>query len=145
MNTPIETQFVLEKAHNALSGLVDDFLESTYLPLKGSLVFTWSDNLQIGARAYSRGSINEPPCHKITISHQLAIDLYRDAESCCGFMRSEHYQESLQATFPELSTIFATLNSMEKHVATNNMFMASLTWVFFHEIGHCMQEHKYIR
>ena len=141
----METELVLEAAHNALSGVVNDFLESTYLQLKGSLGFTWSDNPTIGARAYSRGGINEPPHHEITISHKLARDLYRDAESCYGFMRSEHHQESLQAMFPELSTTLATLNSMERKVAINNMFMASLTWVFFHELGHCMQEHKYIR
>lgn len=143
----LENELICEAATNALTGIVRDLRESMYAENGGSLELFWSADLKLGSNAWacSRGSIAEPPRHEIFITYQLACDLYRDAEAYCGFMRCERSRERLQAFLPKSGFPLGPSGDIEEDVAINNMFMASLTWVFFHELGHCSQEHKYIR
>jgi hypothetical protein len=83
--------------------------------------------------------------HKITISYGLIQQLYQHSKMYHEFMVK--YQDS-----DYFSHIFQNHNPKSKlpkfdspENSINNMLLGGLTWVYFHELGHLIQEHGYIR
>jgi hypothetical protein len=134
-------------AAETFSALVRDISGLHYTEDGASLSWNWivdpeKDGL---ARAHSLGLPRQPPQHMIRIYHQFVIDLYEDASSYCRFAENELGTDRLSQLYPDFDPRPSLPEGMDLNVAIHNMFMASLTWVFFHELGHCSQEHESIR
>ncbi|AJA14068.1 hypothetical protein RPPX_12160 [Pseudomonas putida S12] len=144
MITTLTDPEIYELAHTVLSQITDEINDEHYAPSGGLLSLSWSTAPGFNAWAESDTIEGGPPQHKIVLHYELARLLYRDAEGFCKFVSEKHTQEWLKdvfkyTTYPNLPEIF-TLED-----CVRNMFFASLTWVYFHELGHLAQEHGFVR
>ncbi|WP_180034275.1 hypothetical protein [Acinetobacter sp. YH12233] len=103
------------------------------------LVFSTEDKISAHAKILDNGT------HCIVISYELIKALYNDALGFCNFIRENssninflNFFDGL-LEFPLLPTSF----TFEDNI--NNMFLNSLTWIYFHELGHLVQKHGVIR
>jgi hypothetical protein len=143
---PMETAEIIELAANTLSTVAQNVATAHYSDEGARLRWAWSTRPEDGlAIAFSYAEPPSPPDHLIRISHELVLDLYHDAESYCSFAQEELTPDRLNQFYPDFDPKPAYPEGMSPLAAIQNMFMASLTWVFFHELGHCMQEHCLIR
>jgi hypothetical protein len=85
------------------------------------------------------------PNHKIVLFYELAGLLYRDIEEFCNFSGSRLHDSSLRPLFDGAETVPPLPKSFTKEECAKNMFIAGLTWIYWHEFGHAMQEHGFIR
>lgn len=141
------TEDICNLAHDVLSGITRDMNDEHYKDPASSLTFAWSHQAGFAAWAESNSSPGQPPIHKICLSYDLAVCIYRDAED---FYQFATFKDEL-----DLAIIGAFEKLLGKHpcipqgfdraAAVTNMFIAGLTWVYFHELGHLAQEHGYIR
>lgn len=130
-------------AHEVLASICDDVNDGAYHP-HHPLQLSWSDG-PIGAWAESASPPGDPPRHKIVIRYELARQLYRDVEDFLVFAQGPLQDERLQRFFHHLDPYPAIPDDFTLEQSTHTMFVAALTWVFFHELGHLTQEHGYIR
>ena len=145
MSTSKADHEIIEIATNVLGNLVDEISDAQYSKLSGSLRIGWSIKKVFNACVYSVVSSTGGPEHYIEINYELVIQLYRYAERFYVFTQDERLHKFLN-NFPADYTSFPLLpHDTTKSSCINNMFMASLTWVLFHELGHAVQEHGVIR
>jgi hypothetical protein len=136
---------IYDSAYQILEKIRTDLNEELYATLGNPLRLRWSHEPAFGAWAESAGGPAEPAQHTIVIRYELARQIYRDCEDFLAFARGELQEERFQGFFrahdpyPPIPECFSLEHS------THIMFVAALTWVFFHELGHLMQEHGYIR
>lgn len=141
----MEDLHIYQLAEDVIGKICDDINESLYAGVGSPLRVVWSPEPKFGAWASSAGAPTAPPEHKIGLHYQLARQIYRDCEDFLQFSTSELQEDRYQHLFatqdpyPPIPACF----SLEQ--STHTMFVASLTWVFFHELGHLIQEHGYIR
>lgn len=105
----------------------------------------WCEAEIYGAFASSPGQSDKPPKHTITVRYEFVRQVWRDAEHLCEFLRSipeGHGYDKLYDFWGDRTKLPSCFNKKE-HV--RNMFVAAITWVYFHELGHLMQEHGIIR
>lgn len=137
-------QEIYALAHGVLTDITEKLADGTYKRLNGSLAFAWSVEPKFNAWAESSTLVDGPPQHKIVLHYELARILYRDAEAFCSFAVDEQIKNLITKSFgddaAELLPSCFTIND-----CIHNMFLASLTWVYFHELGHLMQEHGRVR
>lgn len=146
MHTVVMTdQEIYEYASNVIQSIVCDLSKGIYGELGGNLSFYWSDKPQVSAWAESEGDPYHPPQHKVVICYELARKLYRDAEDYHFFAAGELLEDEIQIFFQGFDPKPKLPEHLEIADSIRNMFLGSLTWVFFHEVGHLMQEHGYIR
>ncbi|MDH0683053.1 hypothetical protein [Achromobacter animicus] len=131
-------------AGEVLGAITQDLNAGTYARLGGELSLYWSTDEVFGAFASSPGEINQPPVHSITVHYKLVRQVWRDAENFCNFLRNAPDGSDVDKllTFyggAKLPTCF------DDEECVQNLFVAAITWVYFHEIGHLMQEHGVIR
>ncbi len=107
-------------------------------------MFGGTENI-FGAYAESNAAITEPPKHIICLQYELVRQIYRDAEACCDFAENKVEQERLRQLLVSLTEAPALPTCFSKDASVRNMFIAALTWVYFHELRHLIQEHGYIR
>ncbi|POD71183.1 hypothetical protein BKM17_23095 [Pseudomonas syringae group genomosp. 3] len=135
---------VYELANKVLVEMTQNLTDGIYKNLNGSLSFGWATQPKFNAWAESDAVVGGPPQHKIILHYELARLLYRDAENFCSFASNERTKRLIQTTFADHATDLLpecfTLND-----CIHNMFLGSLTWVYFHELGHLMQEHGRVR
>lgn len=138
---------IYKLADNVLSTITRDLTESVYTSLQGDLSLCWDERPKFNAWAESRALPNEPPIHKICLHYELVRQIYRDAEDYYNFTEDELQQEKFLRFFKNinLTSTSLPLASFSKEDCITNMFLAALTWVYFHELGHLIQEHGYIR
>lgn len=133
-------------ASEILGGLTHDINQVFYAGLGGSLSIAWGEEKIFGAYASSLSTHDMPPRHQITVYDELVRQLWRDCENLCYFLRSipegSGIDEYYKHTFVDPATLPIFFNE-EEHVRF--MFAAALTWVYFHELGHLLQEHGVIR
>lgn len=138
-------QEIYALATNVVSAIVGDLSGGIYKNLGGRISAGWSTPTEVAAWAESSNPVEEPPNHHIMISYELARQLYRDAEQYHEFAVSALNEERFQVAFAG----FEIKPILPIHIARNdrvrNMFIAALTWVLFHELGHSVQEHGLIR
>lgn len=137
---------IYELAGNILSSITSDLNESIYSELNGKPSLAWSPDPSVNAWAKSEGTIDEPPIHKICINYELVRQLYRDIEAFCEYLESDLDKGAFDFWFQDFEQPIEMLPSIftsEAH--RKNIFIAAITWVFFHELGHLKQEHGYIR
>ncbi|VVQ01164.1 hypothetical protein PS910_03819 [Pseudomonas fluorescens] len=136
---------ICDLAVGIISTITNDLQNGIYQKLGGSLKINWVQASQFNAWAESPGNLSQPPEHKICLHYELAIQLYKDCEEFCDFATTElisnpaigyHEMFGVKAPLPEIFT---------RDGCVKNMFIAALTWIFFHELGHLTQEHGVIR
>ncbi|TWR89834.1 hypothetical protein FJD38_09915 [Pseudomonas saxonica] len=135
---------IYELANNVLAEITQNLTDGIYKQLHGSLSFGWATAPKFNAWAESDTVVGGPPQHKIVLHYELARLLYRDAEDFCSFASNEQTKRLIHTTFADDATALLpecfTLDD-----CIQNMFLGSLTWVYFHELGHLMQEHGRVR
>lgn len=131
-------------ATSILGDLVSEISEARYAPLSGSLTIGWSTENEFNASAYSSIQPVDGPEHKIVINYELAIQLYRYAEGFYDFTQNAEFKEFSHRN-PRYFPLPIIPSSTPKDACINNMFFGSLTWILFHELGHAIQEHGFIR
>lgn len=135
---------IYELANNVLAEITQNLNDGIYQQLHGSLSFGWATAPKFNAWAESDTVAGGPPQHKIILHYELARLLYRDAEDFCSFMSNEQTAPLIQTIFSDdASDLLPACFTLEDCV--HNMFLGSLTWVYFHELGHLMQEHGRVR
>lgn len=136
---------IYELASRVLSDITHDLNESTYVKLGGELTFHWRTEKIFGAFASTLSEVGEPPKHRITMHYEFVRQVWRDAEDLCKFLRSipeDSGTDKLYDFYGDRIKLPKCFNDQE---LVQNMFVATITWVYFHEIGHLMQEHGVIR
>lgn len=135
---------IYELANNVLVEITQNLTDTIYKKLNGSLTFGWATPPKFNAWAESDTVVGGPPQHKIVLHYELARLLYRDAEDFCSFASNEQMKHLIQTTFADDATdLLPECFTLDDCI--NNMFLGSLTWVYFHELGHLMQEHGRVR
>ncbi|MFW7270240.1 hypothetical protein ACMAUO_20180 [Gluconacetobacter sp. Hr-1-5] len=136
---------IYELAYEVLGGITHELNEGIYAQLGGTLSIAWSEEEIYGAYASSLGQSDKPPKHSITVYYEFVRQVWRDVEKFCEFLRSWPEgadTDKLYELFDNREKLPICFNE-EEHV--RNMFVAAITWVYFHELAHLMQEHGIIR
>jgi len=137
---------IYQLAGNVISSITKDIQESFYSDLNGELSIIWSEEKKINAWAESVGEVDKPPFHKIGFHYELIRQIYRDIELYSEYIESQVDDSIFDMWFHADAQPYELLTShFAKKAYINNMFMAAITWIFFHELGHLKQEHGYIR
>tara|TARA_R110002111_G_scaffold164386_3_gene230573 strand:+ start:26078 stop:27142 length:1065 start_codon:yes stop_codon:yes gene_type:complete len=135
---------IYEISDRILSAITNDLNEEHYSAIKGSLKLAWGMKGIFNASAESANDIKSPPKHKIVIQDELARQIYRDAEDYCNFADNELKEERFQNLLTTWKAAPGLPSDLSKDDCCYIMFVGAITWVYFHELGHLMQEHGYI-
>lgn len=133
-------------ATDVISSIAADLNENLYSKINGVLSVLWRTDEKFNASAQSNSKVDEPPVHTVNMYYELARQLYRDIEEYCAYIESE-------CDKPIFDTLFGSHHKYKELIPSSfskaeykkNMFISTLTWVFFHEIAHLNQEHGHIR
>jgi hypothetical protein len=136
---------IYEISAEVLNGITLDLNESVYIPTNGTLVLKWSEEPTFNAYASSKSDIGIPPNHEICIHYELVRQLYRDIESFCEYYSQEHASNLWSTFFKDLDDAPPLFKYFTLEQCCFNMFVGALTFVYFHELGHLLQQHGYIR
>lgn len=136
---------IYEVSAKVLNGITSDLNESIYTPINGTLVLKWSEVPSFNAYAASKSDIKSPPNHEICIHYELVRQLYRDIESFSEFYLQEHTTNWWSSFFKDLDDAPPLFEFFTQEQSCFNMFVGALTFVYFHELGHLLQQHGYIR
>lgn len=141
----MEDKQICEMAQDVLGDITHDLNEGIYAQLGGKLSISWSTEKIYGAYASSPGQSDKPPKHSITVYFEFVIQVWRDAEHLCEFLRRIPEGSGIDKLYDfwdDRTKLPICFNDEE---LVQNMFVAAITWVYFHELGHLMQEHGIIR
>lgn len=135
-----------ELSIEVITSIAEDLRVAYYNKVGGTFTIEWGVERKINAYAVSNSNPESSPNHKIIINYELLCTIYRDIEKYCYYIENnvdsklfEHIcQKDMQPK--DLLT-----NYFSKEAYHRNIFLASITWVFFHELGHLKQEHGYVR
>lgn len=136
---------IYELGCNVLTTLNRELGEGIYAELKGELKIQWNSAPIFGAYAYSHGSVDQPPQHCVTIHYEFIRQMWRDAENFCHFLNSIPAGSDTDRLYDFYGDSAKLPSCFSKEEKIKNLFIAALTWVYFHEIGHLTQEHGHIR
>ncbi|KAA0982683.1 hypothetical protein FQ192_31285 [Pseudomonas sp. ANT_J12] len=132
-------------AMDVIAAITGDLNESKYKKLGGKLSVVWSEEKKFNAQAPLSSVFSDPPDHKIIINYELVRQLYRDAENFIEFTQDRR-TITLIAKFPaDFMSLPLLPDEFTKENCIKNMFLASLTWIYFHELAHLNQEHGVVR
>lgn len=141
----MEDTEVIELAAKVIGMITSDLSNGIYKKLGGNLVHRWSTDSRVSAWAVSESGHDEPPLHYIYMTYDLVLRFYRDAESYHEFVYTQISDQKVGSLFINFDPrIWLSVESERSH-SISNMFISAMTWVFFHELGHLVQEHGYIR
>ena len=136
---------IYELAQSVLVSITKDLNDGIYSEVGGKLQFFFSDTGLVSAWASSKSDTTAPPEHEIVFCYELVRRLYRDCEGYYEFASTAMTEEPFLSLLQHFKKQSRPIKDMNKKSAIHNMFMGSLTWVYYHELGHLMQEHGYIR
>lgn len=134
---------IYELAGGVLSRLTNTINDAIYAPMGGKLSISWGEKEIYGAYASSLGKRDEPPQHSITIYYEFVRQVWRDIENFCEYLRSRPEGDFSPYEVYKNPTKLPECFNEDEHV--RNMFTAAITWVYFHELSHLLQEHGIIR
>lgn len=138
----MEVHEICDLAAAALGGIVRDLNDSWYKDVGGKLQLKWSEKKGF-AYAESDRTTSTAPDHSITIHYDFLVELYRRSERFYKFRESDRGIAAADLIATSIPRYECTHFCEQDFV--RNMFMGSLTWVFFHEIGHLVQEHGAVK
>lgn len=141
----MEDREVYELADELLGTLTRELNSGIYAQLGGQLSIRWDPLPVFGAYASSQGAIDEPPQHCITFHYAFVLQVFRDAENFCQFLNAIPAGSDVDKLYEFYGGRSKLPSCFSADEQIRNLFVAALTWVYFHEMGHLMQEHGYIR
>ena len=144
-DTYLSESEVYQLAGNVINSICRDMNNTIYKKIGGKLSIIWRENESFNASAKILNSLADPPNHQIFLNYYLVKELYRDVVAYHEFAENIHYQPDILQLLNSISEAPMLPKDFTKQDNINNMFMASLTFVFFHELGHLMQQHGRIR
>lgn len=136
---------ICELAQNVLGDLTRDINDTIYAELNGKLSIAWSTMEIYGAYASSPGESDQPPKHCITMYFEFVLQVWRDAENLCEFLQSIPEGSSYDKLYDIWDDRTKLPGDFYKNAHVTNMFLGAITWVYFHELSHLLQEHGIIR
>lgn len=136
---------IYELASQVLGDITRDLNDGIYTRLDGELTFSWCTKKEFGAFASSLSEVGKPPKHRINMHYELVRQVWRDAEDLCKFLRNIPEDSDVDKLYDFYGDRIKLPKCFNSQDLVNNMFVAAITWVYFHEIGHLMQEHGVIR
>lgn len=129
-----------------ITSLAEDLRVAYYNKVGGTLTIEWGVEKIINAYAVSNSNPESSPNHKIIINYELLRAIYRDIEKYCYYIENNVDSELFKNLCKEdMQPKDLLTNYFSKEAYHRNIFLASITWVFFHELGHLKQEHGYVR
>lgn len=132
-------------ASKILGDITIDINEKKYAKLGGELTIAWRPEKKFGAYASTLSDADKPPKHRITMYYELVRQVWRDAEAICTFLRIIPKDSGLDKLYDFFGDRVKLPTCFDDEELVKNMFVAAITWVYFHELGHLMQEHGVIR
>ncbi len=141
----MEDKDIYELGCNVLTTLNRELGESIYAKLQGELKLHWNSDPIFSAYASSSGPVDQPPQHCVTIHYEFVRQIWRDAEDFCNFLNAIPSESDVDKLYDFYDDTAKLPSCFSKEEQIKNLFLAALTWVYFHEIGHLMQEHGHIR
>lgn len=138
-------QEIYELASSVVGSIVSDLSEGIYAELGGSLMASWSTEPKVAAWAASLADPKDAPEHRVVMCYELVRQLYRNTEEYHKFATDQFLEDQFQIVFRDYDPLPRLAEHIPRENSIRNMFIGALTWVFFHEIGHLVQEHGYIR
>lgn len=141
----MEDSEIIELACDVFSKITDDLNAGVYTELGGNLSVRWSEDKCFYAWAAVGSTVKEPPEHYIGLTYDTVLLLYRDIEIYCKYVEhgiDKNILNSLLQDFSYPQDLYLEDSVENCH---KNMFISALTWIFFHELGHLVQEHGHIR
>ena len=136
---------IYELASRVIGDITRDLNENTYAKLGGDLMVTWHEERKFGDFASWLSEAGEPPKHRATMHYELVRQVWRDIENLCEFLRSIPKDSDVDKLYDFYGDSTKLPKCFDDDTIVKNMFAAAITWVYFHEIGHLMQEHGFIR
>lgn len=136
---------IYDLAGQVLGDITHNLNEGIYAELGGDLTISWCTEKKFGAYASSLDEAGKPPKHRVTMYYELARQVWRDAEELCKFLRSIPQDSGVDKLYDFYGDRVKLPKCFNDEELVNNIFVAAITWVYFHEIGHLMQEHGVIR
>lgn len=136
---------IYQLAGQVLGTLTRELNAGFYANLGGELSIRWHEGKKFGAYASSSADPAAPMRHSITIYYELVRQVWRDAEGLCEFLRSIPEGTDVDRLYDFYGDREKLPTCFEEDEQVKNIFVAAITWVFFHELGHLMQEHGVIR
>ncbi|MET3383833.1 hypothetical protein ABIC46_006285 [Variovorax paradoxus] len=136
---------IYQLASQVMGDLTHELNEGIYAQLGGELSIKWREEKVFGAYASSPGQLDEPPKHSITVYYEFVRQVWRDAEDLCKFLRSIPEGSGVDRLYDFYDDRSKLPTCFKDEEQVKNMFVAAITWVYFHEIGHLIQEHGVIR
>ncbi|HGF3969375.1 TPA: hypothetical protein ACF6VC_003338 [Yersinia enterocolitica] len=136
---------IYDLALNVLTSLTTDINDGLYSELEGVITLSWGTTNEINAWAESKSLPMSPPEHNITLQYKLVLQIYRDIENYMLYMRNGLDDKIYDHWFKGVNYHHGMINVFGDNECITNIFIAAITWVYFHELGHLIQEHGYIR
>ena len=136
---------IYELSANVLNEITKDLNESIYAPIDGVLALKWSTEPTFNASASSKSGIKDPPEHEICLHYELVRQLYRDIEGFSDFYLQQQTTDWWSTFFNNLDDAPPLFELFTVEQCSHNIFVGALTFVYFHELGHLLQQHGYIR
>ncbi|GEM_PF-3237087 len=128
---------------NLIISAISKEISQKYQELNGGdLKVSWHESIAFNAYAHIKNEKNQTPDHAVGLHYELARKLYHDCVEFYEFINIDSVANNLQ-NLPEFILHFPT--GIDKDAAIDYMFVASFSWVFFHECGHLSQGHKFVR
>ncbi|BBT78682.1 hypothetical protein WP8S18E11_03480 [Aeromonas veronii] len=136
---------IIDVASDLFSKIQSSLNMTTYKNLSGELSFYWGTKDYFSAWAEVHSTPQEPPKHSIGITYRTAILLYRDIEKYHKYIEDGIDKPTFEKLLEgiDIPKSLAIESSLEN--SCKNMFVSGMTWIFFHELGHLLQEHGWIR
>lgn len=141
----MEDTEIIELACDVILKITDELNYGLYKELKGHLSIKWGTESCFYAYAAVDSTVEEPPKHYIGLTYDTATMLYRDIEDYYGYIEYGADNDKFDILLKDFDYPKALSPESQKEHCCKNMFISGLTWIFFHELGHLVQEHGYIR
>ncbi|MDD2178065.1 hypothetical protein OIN59_11530 [Acidovorax sp. D2M1] len=136
---------IYDLASRVIGDITHDLNETTYAKLGGELTIIWREEKKFGAFASTLSEAGKPPRHRVTMHYELVRQVWRDAENLCEFLRRIPEDSGVDKLYDFYGDRIKLPKCFDDEEIVKNIFVAAITWVYFHEIGHLMQEHGVIR
>ncbi|MEO8488993.1 hypothetical protein [Pseudomonas sp.] len=138
-------QEIYAYAMEVISNITDDVVSAKYSDPGANLSVRWSEADEFNASAPLPPVVEHPPGHVIVINYALAKQLYRDAENFVKFTEDPRTIEFVNKFPKEYRYHLLLPVEFSRESCIKNIFLASLTWIYFHELAHLNQEHGVVR
>jgi hypothetical protein len=141
----MNTQEIIALSESVLTDHVTNVNESLYSEIGGSLSLQWTTG-SLNAQAESRSDLTKAPEHIIKISYDLLLEIYEMICEYCFFIERGDESNLFAEMFKNDSQVFDLIpQGYSSDQVRRNMFLGAITWIYFHEFTHLVQEHGTIR